>query len=360
MSRALQILAGPRALDKIKHEGLKPEHVQMVLAASGGPKWFVLSKLDQYLTQEFLSKNRNPIQLIGSSIGAWRMACYAQENPKAAIERLEQSYLNQSYGPNASAKEVSEKAQEMLDHILPRDGMHQLLSSSNRHLNAVTARCLGWTESESSGRQLAGVVASAALNLISRRTLTKFYERVVFTQNIQSSPFRQLQGVNGRIAFLNEMNIREALMASGAIPLVLEGVTGIQGAPEGVYRDGGLLDYHFDLPLKTDNGIILYPHFAPVLKPGWLDKSLPWRGVHPGNYADVVLLTPTEEFIRHLPFGKIPDRKDFQKLNDSARMHYWRNCISLGERMADDFHELVHSDRLSLEVKLLEPGKLKG
>ena len=40
-------------------------------------------------------------------------------------------------------------------------------------------------------------------------------------------------------------NLRAALLASGSIPLLMEGVR-IPGAP-GVYRDGGSADYHLDL-----------------------------------------------------------------------------------------------------------------
>jgi hypothetical protein len=360
MTRALQVLAGHRALQTIKQEGLQPSQIRMILGASGGPKWFVLSKLDQYLNQEFLPRAEQSIQLVGSSVGAWRMACYAQQDPVAAIKRFEDRYLHQTYSKNADANEVSTKALAILKDTLGPDGGHQILSNHNRHLNVVTSRCHGWVESEKTGRQMAGVVASAAVNLLSRNQLYHFYERVVFSQNMAESPFRQLAGVQGRISFLNEMNLLDALMASGAIPLVLEGVAGIAGAPEGIYRDGGLVDYHFDLPFKADNGIILYPHFAPILKPGWFDKSLPWRQVSPNNYADVVLLTPTPEFIRHLPHGRIPNRNDFRKLDDKARELFWKNTVSLSQRLADDLDEMLHNERLEKEVKPLLPDQLRG
>lgn len=36
-------------------------------------------------------------------------------------------------------------------------------------------------------------------------------------------------------------------MASGSIAVVMEGVRNIGGVPEGIYRDGGVTDYHFDI-----------------------------------------------------------------------------------------------------------------
>jgi hypothetical protein len=47
--------------------------------------------------------------------------------------------------------------------------------------------------------------------------------------------------------------------------------------PAGDCLDGGLIDYHLLLPYRELDSIVLYPHFAPFVTPGWLDKFLPWR-----------------------------------------------------------------------------------
>ncbi|MDH3847031.1 MAG: patatin-like phospholipase family protein, partial [Gammaproteobacteria bacterium] len=65
--------------------------------ASGGAKWLVLSKLDRVVVDTLVPGLRGPVHLIGSSIGAWRFACYAQRRPLEAIERFEEAYLGQSY-----------------------------------------------------------------------------------------------------------------------------------------------------------------------------------------------------------------------------------------------------------------------
>ena len=98
-------------------------------------------------------------------------------------------------------------------------------------------------------------------------------------------------------------------MASGSIPIVIEGVKDIDGAPKGVYRDGGIIDYHFDLTFGPHKGLVLYPHFYSKPIPGWFDKSLTKRLPHVSSYDDVVMLVPSDEFIASLPTVKYPTER---------------------------------------------------
>ena len=64
------------------------------------------------------------------------------------------------------------------------------------------------------------------------------------------------------------------MFASGSIPLLMRGVVDPAGAPAGVYRDGGLIDYHIDQPLvNADHAapLVLMPHFSDRLVPGWFE-----------------------------------------------------------------------------------------
>lgn len=358
MNRNLQILAGERAYQHIQAHGLQASDIKMLLGASGGPKWFVLSRMDQYISASFLSKAPQPISLVGSSIGAMRMACYAHSEPEKAIQRLEAAYIASSYDETTTPNDVSDSSRDMIQEMLGTSGISDIINNPNRHLNIVTARAKGWSASDQRLRQMAGVISSAAVNVASRRAFLAFYERVIFSQQVSSSPFRDLLGVQGRVCHLSEDNALQALMASGAIPLVLEGVKNILGAPDGMYRDGGLIDYHFDLPFKTAPGLILYPHFAPKLKPGWFDKRLPWRHVNKEHYSDVVLLTPTTGFIDALPYGKIPDRSDFEKLDTATRQRYWHTAIEQGQVLADELDQALAHNAISRLVKPLIPRQL--
>ena len=84
----LEIYAGETALKSIQQQGFSPDLFSSFLGASGGPKWFTLLGLDKYLFGEFFKGRQQPLNLIGSSAGAFRAACFAQNNPVAAIERL--------------------------------------------------------------------------------------------------------------------------------------------------------------------------------------------------------------------------------------------------------------------------------
>ena len=92
-----------------------------------------------------------------------------------------------------------------------------------------------------------------------------------FFKSLKNDPFKT------EYAALTEHNFRDVLIATGSIPLVLEGVAGIDGASDGTYWDGGLIDYHLHLPYTQSSGLVLYPHFTNKIVPGWLDKMLPWR-----------------------------------------------------------------------------------
>jgi hypothetical protein len=115
----------------------------------------------------------------------------------------------------------------------------------------------------------------------------------------------------------------------------------------------GITDYHFDMPFHQGDGLVLYPHFYPTVTAGWFDKMLPWRQVNPANFDNVLLLTPTAEFVSRLPFGKIPDRKDFEHFDDATRLAYWQQVLDESERLAEDFADLLEGDRILENMKPL-------
>ncbi|MHA7879973.1 MAG: patatin-like phospholipase family protein [Saccharospirillum sp.] len=334
----LRVFAGEQALTHLREQGLRPADVRVILGASGGPKWFVLTHLDRYLAREWLPRLPHPVDLMGSSIGAWRMAAYANRNPVAAIDRLETGYLNQRYSDNADADEITAKVNEFVDQALgdaPMDDLHP-----QRHLHLITARCKGLTAARSSRTQALAFGSVALANAASRALLPRHFDRVVFSSEGRPAPVKAWDQFPTHAVTLTADNLRPALQASGAIPVIIHGVDTPPGAPPGVYRDGGMTDYHFDLPIQPDTGLVLYPHFSTTLKPGWFDKPLPWRKVQAQNYSHTVVLCPSEDFVARLPYGKIPDRKDFERLDDTTRLRYWQTVIDENERLAEAFDRL--------------------
>lgn len=345
LTQALNFYAGEHAYRTIQNQGLSPQSIRVILGASGGPKWFVLSHLDRYLASEWLPAIDHPLNLIGSSIGAWRMTAYANKDPVAAIDRLEHGYLNQRYSDNADADEITGKVNEFIEETLGDEPFNDL--HPNRLLHLVTARCRGITAAHSSRKQAWVFTGVAASNMISRATLPRYFDRVVFRSQGGQLPLSDWDQFTTYQVPLTPDNLRQALQASGAIPVVIHGVTNPAGAPPGVYRDGGMVDYHFDLPIKPDNGLVLYPHFSPVLKPGWFDKPLPWRKVTANHYSHTLVVCPSQAFIDRLPYGKIPDRKDFETLDADTRIRYWKTVVDMNRALADEFHNLVSTGKLA-------------
>lgn len=95
-SNSLTFKAGAGALNFVKKHGFDIASIGTIAGASGGAKWLVLSQLDRAILSNLVPKLEGPVHLLGTSIGSWRFACYAQNDPIAAIERFESAYIEQS------------------------------------------------------------------------------------------------------------------------------------------------------------------------------------------------------------------------------------------------------------------------
>jgi hypothetical protein len=364
VSKALAVYAGHTALAQIQEQGISQEQIQMMIGASGGPKWFVLAGLDRYFCGDFFKDRTAPIYTLGSSAGAWRFACYAQQDPLAAINRLIHGYSHMSYPEKATIKQVSEQSEQLLTHILGSAKGTDIIQNPIFKSNIVVAKSLGLTRFEHKSLQLPGLLASAIGNRVKRQHLGKFYQRMVFSADVNNIPFDYNDGINTSVVAFEQKNYQLALQATGAIPLIINGVKDIPSAGAGMYRDGGIVDYHFDqqflpaaqmpsLAAQPQSGLVLYPHFYNEFKPGWFDKYIKGRVAAKQHFDNVVVLAPTAEFVARLTFGKIPDRKDFTQLSEAARIKYWQTVVSESERLADEFNELVHSSNPAQHIQLI-------
>ena len=294
-----------------------------------------------------------PVHLIGSSIGSWRFACYAQKDPIAAIERFENAYLTQTYSEKPDIHEITAKSREILGLVLGETGVEEILSNPlfRTHVMAVRSRHI--TASEHRGLLAAGLIAAAGLNAVNRKTLGLFFERALFFDKRDVPPFFDLVGFPIQRIQLSAENLRDAVVATGSIPLVLSGVRDIHGARPGVYRDGGIIDYHLDLPHSAKENLTLFPHFYDRIVPGWFDKKLKWRRPNPGNVDRTILISPSASFVAKLPNAKIPDRSDFLNYAPEERAKAWTTCVAACEELADEFNEVMAGDRLAARLQPL-------
>ncbi|RZV34789.1 MAG: patatin-like phospholipase family protein [Chromatiales bacterium] len=345
--------AGAGALESVRKQGFDIASVGTLAGASGGAKWLVLSQLDRAILKTVVPKLNGPVHLIGSSIGSWRFACYGQADPVAAIERFEQAYLEQTYSTKPDIHEITAKSREILDWVLGDNGAEEILSNPVFRTHVMTVRSRHILASEQKVLLALGLLSAALLNAASRSTLGWFFERALFFDERDLPPFFDVSGFPLQRVALSARNLRDAIVATGAIPLVLSGVPDIVGAKPGVYRDGGVIDYHLDLPHSAHERLTLFPHFYGRIVPGWFDKRLKWRRPQPGNVDRTILVSPSDAFVAGLPNGKIPDRSDFVNYEPAERVRIWKQCVAACEALADEFAEVIEKDQLAARLEPL-------
>lgn len=350
--RALTLRAGPDALRLIRERGLRAQDIDILPGASGGAKWLVLAGLDRFLFGTFLAEPRSrPLHLIGSSIGSWRMACLAQRDPVAALDRGHRAYIyDQHYSRRPSTREVTEVLTRALDTLLGEHGVAEILAHPWARLHIITAEGRGLAASERRLLLTASIAIAAAGNLVSRKSLALQMRRNIFHSAGDVTPFAHLSDLPTVHHRLTAENLRPALLASGSIPLLLEGVR-VPGTPRGVHWDGGVLDYHLDLDFGPGDGLVLYPHFYSHVVPGWFDKSLTWRRARGDNFRRALLIAPSDEFVASLPRHKIPDRKDFYAMDDATRRLTWQRVVDESARLGDELADLLATGRIAERVE---------
>jgi hypothetical protein len=287
------------------------------------------------------------VHLAGSSIGAWRFACYAQSSPLDALNRFEEAYIEQHYSAKPDAAEITRKSREILATLLGGRGASEIVTHPIIRTHILAVRCGRLTSSEYRPFLASGLLAAACANAVSRRTLGLFFRRGLFYDPRDLPPFYNATGFPLERVMLSRDNVADAIAASGSIPMVLSGVRDIHGAPPGIYRDGGVIDYHLDLPLSEPDRLTLYPHFFEQLIPGWFDKRLRWRRLDPRHTDRTILICPTPEFVAaRLPRGRIPDRTDFVQMSHHERVRTWRKIVVACRELADDLSEVLQLNRL--------------
>ena len=348
--QALRLYAGPKARQHIEQHGLRPQDVGVIPAAAGGPKGLILGPLDRFLFGHWLPQSTQPVDLVGASIGAWRMATGCLNHTVAAFERLEHDYIRQHFETppgqkRPSADQVSRQFGENL-RLFYGGRLPEVLQHPRYRLHIVTSRGRHLLGRQGAVRTPVGYFGAFAANALHRKALGAWLERVVFSSQVVGSaqpvplPFG-VQDFRTRQVLLSDANFMDALQASCSIPFLLNPVCGIDGAPPGAYWDGGITDYHLHLRYqpRAESPIVLYPHFQRQVVPGWLDKV--WKRRHQASTAldAMLVIAPDPAWVALLPNGKLPDRTDFTAYgNDLAgRVCAWSAATAASQRLADEW-----------------------
>lgn len=357
----LCIKAGPAAYARIQDGGFNLDAVACFAGPAVGPRWLIAGGFDLTLLREDALGRTRPVTLIGASAGAWRFAAWIQPEVEKSYRRLQEAYIETVYTRKDNPLTIRKSLEGIIDRAIENDALPFALNSRKYRLAIITARARHLTATENLLLQRLGFALAFLGNAVSRKLLFRFQERVVFYTGPKPPAFTLRRDFQGRYVPLNAVNFKPALVATGAIPLLVAGVRDIYGAPRGIYRDGGLIDYHLarDFGAKESDLTLLFLHQDRLI-PGWLDKRLTRRKPAPEDLQNLLLVHPSEEFVASLPLGKVPDREDFLTFLDApqTRIANWRHAVAAAEPLGEIFLELVAGGRIKEAVQpLTESGK---
>ncbi|KQO14461.1 phospholipase [Acidovorax sp. Leaf76] len=319
------------------------------------------------------------------------------------------AHVSERFGQNLDAF-YGGRVKEVLNH--PRYRLH-IVTSRGRHMlrrEHGLATPLGYL-----GAFLTNTVHRKALGAWLERVVFSSPDAVgtgadAATLACAALPFAT-SDYRTRQVLLNAGNFMQALQASCSIPFVLQAVHNIPGAPRGAYWDGGITDYHLHLaygkpsqtskptptptsapmpaqaqsrtpdtmldgaidliagsasgesggsqnqhkyPSRPSPGLVLYPHFQHSVVPGWLDKGLKWRHRSTAALDNMVVLSPSPDWVRSLPHAKLPDRNDFTHYgtDSAARAKAWLTATRASQQLVDEWAAWLERPDMGLVQRL--------
>lgn len=336
---ALTLRAGPAARRHLQQNGLQARDIRTLPGAAGGPKALGLSGLDQAVF-DWLATTPAVRDLVGASIGGWRFACAMQADPAAALARFAANYVAQDYSRQTTRALIYQHWQALLHDTLGPDGLQAILQHPHYRLSLILVRARGLLRHEQRAPLLAGLALAAACNTLGRTQLRHVFERLICHDARSALAFSPQDKLPTQQVALSAANLLPALLGTTGVPGLFDGVA-IPGASAGVYRDGGLLDYHLDYPWQQQAGITLYLHYQPRIVPGWFDKLLPWRQPVASHHSNTLLVTPSPAYLATLALGRLPDRGDPKRFahDDAQRRRLWAQAVAESHRLGDEWRE---------------------
>ncbi len=355
----IAVKAGEKIIERIRDGGFRPDRIAAYVGPGAGPRWLVSAGFDLTLLREGTLGRKRPVVLSGASAGALRFAAWVQPEAEKCYRALMDGYIGLTFDDRDNRKSVGRKILDLIDGFVENDAIPFALAHKRYRLNVVTARARRLAAREMAPLQGTGLLFASLLNAVHRSWLRFCFERVVFFTGPIPPRYAFRKGFRGRTVPLNAANYKLALLASSAIPLAVSGVRNPFGAPPGVYRDGGLVDYHLNTRFgETDEDVTLFFSHQGRIVPTWLDKRLSYRRPRKEALENVLMIHPTEAFVEALPGGRVPEREDFRTFwkDPGQRMENWRRAVEMSSRFGENFLELVESGKIREIVTPLGGG----
>lgn len=352
----ISVKAGKYVYEMIQDGTFNLDRVTTCVGPGTGPKWLVASGFDRTILKTGVLGRNNSVLLAGSSAGALRFAAWVQPEPEKSYDNLTESYISMSFTRKDTTETILRSISNVIKSFMEDDAIPFALASKKYRLAITTARAKSMAASEMKLLQSFGLAMAFIFNAMNPTWLGLFFQRVVFHNSPIPPKFCLRNGFKGKTIQLNRANFKHVLLASSAIPVAVSGVRDIYGAPNGTYRDGGITDYQLNqnYGLNREDIVLLFQHQERII-PGWLDKKLIYRRVPADNLDNLLMVYPTEEFIKTLPGGQVPQRKDFKTFADkpSVRIRNWQKVVAKSAHLGEQFLELIESNKLRDVVKIM-------
>ena len=356
MESSIDVWAGAAVYDRIRSGDFSFDDVSGVVGPAVGPRWFLSAGFDLALMRERVLGLKNPVTLAGASAGALRFAAWVQPEPEKAYRLLMESYRSMAFSRRDTRESIQQILSQVIDSYVEDDAVSFALNNRNYRLAFTVARARHLLSAENPVLQFSGLVVAGLANLFSPSTLPLFFQRVLFYSGYTPPAFSRNREFPGMPIPLNEANFKRVLLASSSVPLRVAAVKNIYGAPRGAYRDGGLVDYHGNqCHGNGGNDVVLHFHHQERLVPTWFDGRLRRRTLPDDWTRNLLVVSPSKEFLEGLPGGKIPDRNDFKVFADNPgeRLNRWERVIAASEPLGDVFMNLVAGGGIRHAVRRL-------
>ena len=279
------------------------------------------------------------------------MAC---KDPQDAYEKLRIAYSRNVFTAADTPATLSKCLVGNVHDFISDEDIQHILEHKKYDLAIHTVRSKGPAASANKATEGLALIATWLGHLISPRLASPLYERTVFYSGPSKPEFLK-SSFRGRAERLTSDNLRLVGLATGSLPYIIGGVPNIPGARTGIFRDGGLLDYQLNQDYCPGaESLTLFFHYQERIVPGWFDKHMKWRTPPRGSLDRVLQVFPSEDFVRLLPDGRLPDRRDFIDLvdNPSERIRRWDEISELSEILGEEFFEAMESRKIR---DLVEP-----
>ena len=164
-------------------------------------------------------QNPTPIDLFGTSVGAFKLAAAARTDPRKALEKMAHAYVHQSYANALTYDAITDQTNKTMSKFLGADdgsddisvGIGEVLGNPHYRLHIGAVRCQGRLNEEGQNPQRLAMLRAGLLSPFTDRHLRGLAERVVFSDPRHELTFHARDGFAVSTKTLTADNFRKCL-----------------------------------------------------------------------------------------------------------------------------------------------------